>query len=116
MHPHDRIRETADFNATDPFALNGADSGYAAFGDVLADLDEVTYSAVFGTQWEVGQGRYETSGNQIVRLEVFSNSEQTTALISFSAGTGRVWIDHSAETEKRKYGLMIAISQGVGII
>lgn len=96
----DRVQETTTTTGTGTITLNGAVSGFKSFGTVMSDGDTTYYAIIgstVGTEWEIGVGTYVASGTQLQRTTVLANSLNTTALISFSAGTKFVFQDAPAD-------------------
>jgi hypothetical protein len=98
--PHiyeDRIAETSTTTGTGNLTLAGALTGYKAFSAVSANNDTLPYLilAVDGSgnpsgDWETGVGTWQTGGI-LVRTTVI-NSSNADALVSFAAGTKRVYL------------------------
>ena len=95
----DRVLETASSPGTGSAALLGATTGYNSFGSSLTSGDTTYYTIAdqAGSNWEVGLGTYNSSGNVLVRNTVYANSLGTTAYINFSSGTQNVFITQPAE-------------------
>lgn len=115
MQLADRVRETSLTEGTIAFVLEGAEVGYRAFGDVLADGETTLYGAALGAQSEVGEGMYDISGNSLIRLRVFSSSNNGE-LVDFGAGAKKIWIDHPAFLDMAAAGLAIVYSQRLGVL
>lgn len=94
----DRVKETSTSTGTGDMLLAGAVTGYQSFA-VIGDGNQTYYTIADNTggQWEVGIGTYETTGPNIQRDTVLSNSLGTTALINFSAGTKDVFVTYPSE-------------------
>lgn len=89
----DRVKETTTTTGTGALTLAGAVSGFRAFSSVMAANDTCFYVIDGGTEWEVGQGTYNTT---LARNTVFASSN-SNALVSFSAGTKTVALTAPAE-------------------
>jgi hypothetical protein len=97
----DRALETSTTTGTGAFTLAGAVVGYQTLFAALGLATEFDYciEAVDGSgvptgEWEVGRGSLSGS-TTLARTTVFSSSN-VGALVSFSAGTKRVFITASA--------------------
>jgi hypothetical protein len=94
----DRVKETSTSTGTGDMTLAGAEIGYQSFA-VIGNNNSTYYTIALqgGTEWEVGIGTYETTGPDLQRDVVLSNSLGTTAKISFSAGTKDVFVTYPSE-------------------
>jgi len=92
----DRVKETSTSTGTGDMLLAGASTGYQSFA-VIGDGNQTYYTIAGGSQWEVGIGTYETTGPDLQRDTVLSNSLGTTAKINFSAGTKDVFVTYPSE-------------------
>lgn len=88
----DRVQETTTTTGTGTVTLAGAVTGFRTFGSAYSTGDRVPYAIVLGTEWEIGEGIYTSSGTTLSRLNVFSSSN-SNSLVSFSAGSKSVWVD-----------------------
>ena len=89
----DRVKETSTTTGTTDFVLLGAVSGFQAFSTV-GNGNTTYYTAINGTEWEVGIGTYSTTGPTLARTTVLDSS--TGSKVSFSAGTKSVFLDFPA--------------------
>ena len=89
----DRVKETSTTIGTTDFVLLGAVSGFQAFSTV-GNGNTTYYTAINGTEWEVGIGTYSTTGPTLARTTVLDSS--TGSKVSFSAGTKSVFLDFPA--------------------
>ena len=92
----DRVQETTTTTGTGTLTLAGAVAGFQAFSSALADGDRVRYTIALGTEWETGDGVFDSAGPTLTRENVFSSSN-SGALVNFSAGSKLVWIDLPAQ-------------------
>lgn len=92
----DRVKETSTSTGQGDMLLAGASTGYQSFA-VIGDGNQTYYTIAGGSQWEVGIGTYETTGPDLQRDTVLSNSLGTTAKIDFSAGTKDVFVTYPSE-------------------
>lgn len=104
----DRVKETSTSTGQGDMLLAGAVTGYQSFA-VIGDGNQTYYTIAdnVGGQWEVGIGTYETTGPNLQRDTVLSNSLGTTAKINFSAGTKDVFVTYPSERS------VFAIGSGV---
>lgn len=98
----DRVLETSTSTGTGALTLAGAVTGYQTFaaryaaGDLFGYcIEAVDGSGVPTGDWEVGRGFL--SGSTIVRDYVESSSN-ADALVSFAAGTKRVFVTMSSDS------------------
>ena len=89
----DRVKETSTTTGTSDFTLAGAVSGFQAFSTV-GNGNTTYYTAINGTEWEVGIGTYSTTGPTLARTTVLDSS--TGSKVSFSAGTKTIFLDYPA--------------------
>ena len=88
----DRVREVTSSTGTGAIALGGAvvsaaKGSFRAFGSGgagIANGDTLPYLIEDGANWEIGIGTYVSSGNQLQRTSVASNSDGSTTPISLS--------------------------------
>jgi hypothetical protein len=86
---YDRIWETTSTTGTGTISLQGARQGHLPFSTV-GDGFTTWYCITDGTNWEVGQGTYTASGNQLSRDTVYASSAGGSS-INFAAGTKDVF-------------------------
>lgn len=85
----DRVSDTSTTTGTGTLTLTGvAPTGYRTFAAALTTGDTVRYCVanIAGTEWEVGQGVWTSSGATLTRATVYASSN-ANALVNFSAGT-----------------------------
>lgn len=90
MNTPDRIKETTTTTGTGTITLGGAPTGFKTFSSRFATGDEVYYTIVLGSEWEVGIGTLASSST-ISRDQVLASSN-SDALVDFSAGTKDVFV------------------------
>lgn len=96
----DRVRETNSATGTSDFTLTGAVAGFLSFGDVLSNGDQIAYVAVAGSQFEVGIGTWNSSGDTITRpTTVEINSAGGTSKVSFSTAP-EIFLSHIARKSR----------------
>lgn len=93
----DRVKETTTGTGTGNITLDGAQTGYLAFTDVLNDSDTTIYAIVeqAGADWEVGVGTFTASGTTLSRDTILASSNSGAA-VNFGSGTKDVWINWPA--------------------
>lgn len=93
----DRIKETSTTIGNGPITLLGAAIGFRSFADI-GDGNTCKYIILDanGISWEVGEGTYNNTGNQLVRTIVEQTSAGNTTPISLSPGTHTVYHVFSA--------------------
>lgn len=84
----DRVQETTSTTGTSDYVLLGAEAGYQAFGDVMADSDTTYYAVTDDVDWEVGIGTYSTTGPTLVRTTILESSNSDAA-VNWGRGTRR---------------------------
>lgn len=92
----DRVCETSTSTGTGDFTLAGAIAGYRTFNSVVSSaytfyylIEAVNSSGVATGQWEIGIGYMSSAVNFQRQVPIESS---TGALVSFSAGTKRVYM------------------------
>ncbi len=71
----DRVQETSSTTGTGTLTLAGATTGYQSFATAFpSGTTNVTFCATDGTNWEVDQGVYTTSGTTLTRATVLASS------------------------------------------
>lgn len=107
----DRVKETSTSTGTGDFTLDGAESGFAAFSDVLAVGEETYYAIVSdSTDWEVGLATY-SAANTLTRTTVYASTNSDNK-VNFAAGTKNVFITFPAQrtvTDQQAVALAIAL-------
>jgi hypothetical protein len=107
----DRVWESSTTTGTGDIALDGALTGYRTFSSVLNNADTCYY--VFadqnGSDWEVGEGTYNSGPNTLTRTTVLSSSNAGN-LVNFSAGTKNIYLDLPALAISRFPTLPISVS------
>ena len=85
----DRVQETTSTVGTGTLTLGGAVTGYRTFNTVFSNGNVVFYTIDDGTgNWEVGYG---TIGTGTLSRDTVLDSSASGALVSFSAGSKRVF-------------------------
>lgn len=86
----DRVKDSTTTTGTGTVTLSGtAPDGFRAITDAHTNGATVRYAISLGTEWEVGEGVFTTSGNTLTRATVLASSN-AGALVNFSAGTKTV--------------------------
>lgn len=80
---NDWVREQSSSSGTGDLVLAGARSPGVAFSSVCVNGDTFEYSISNSTQFETGQGTYNSGANSITRNTVFRSSN-SNALVNFS--------------------------------
>jgi hypothetical protein len=70
----DRVRETSSTTGTGSVVLNGAYGAFQTFNTGIGNGNTTYYTIENTTQWEVGQGVYDSSTNSLSRDIVFDSS------------------------------------------
>ena len=93
----DRIKELSHSTGTGALRLEGAATGFSAFGDFYASGDALYYAATDGTDYEVGSGQYlpDGSNNSLVRFPFRSTNGD--GLVSFAAGVKEVYVTYPGQ-------------------
>lgn len=89
----DRIKETSVSTGTGNFSLDGAVSGFEAFGDNFT-LSDVFYYAIYDEvagDFEVGEGSFSVDTSTLVRDTILASSNANAA-VDFAAGTKVVFV------------------------
>ena len=94
----DRVKETSTTTGTGDFTLDGASSGFKAFGDLVSVGDTVYYAIYDETagDFEVGEGSFPTATTTLQRDTVLSSSNSDT-LVNFAAGAKVVFLTAPAD-------------------
>lgn len=88
----DRIKDTSTVFGTGTATLIGDPIvGYRVFSGNVTNLSTVRYliENADGSEWEVGEGIYTSSGNTLSRNTIFASSN-SGAIVDFSSGTKSV--------------------------
>ena len=90
----DRTKELSRTTGTGPLTLDGAVTGFSAFGDFYASGDAVFYAVTDGTDYEVGSGQYLPDGstNSLTRFPFRSTNSNNT--VSFADGIKEVYVTY----------------------
>ena len=92
----ERIKELSHSTGVLPFTLDGAATGFSAFGDYYSNNDAVYYAITDGTDWETGSGQYVSGGsNSITRTALKSTNSDN--LVSFNAGLKEVYVTYPGQ-------------------
>ena len=95
---NDRVKETTTTTGTGTLNLAGAVTGFVTFGSVLSDGDTTYYTISDGSNWEVGLGTYNTSGNTLTRTDAnVLQSTNSDNRISLSGNSADVFITLPAD-------------------
>lgn len=70
----DRVKENATVNGSSAYSLAGATVGFQGFGSAFAHGARLQYCAESSTQWEVGEGTFNSTDGTISRDRVLSSS------------------------------------------
>jgi hypothetical protein len=96
---YDRVAETTTTTGTGTVTLAGAKTGYRSFS-VVGDGNTVSYCITDGTDWEVGEGTYTSSGTTLSRAIVYASSNSNN-LVDFAAGPKDVFLTETANLLKQ---------------
>jgi hypothetical protein len=93
----DRVKSNTVTTGTGTIVLGGAALGYQSFA-VIGDANTTYYTISDATSgaWEVGIGTYYSGNTSLTRDTVLS-SNNSSALVSFPAGTKDVFVTQPAE-------------------
>jgi hypothetical protein len=93
----DRVKETTTTTGTGTVTLAGAATGYQSFSAIgNGNTTYYTIAGQSGSEWEVGQGTYTSSGTTLSRDTVLASSNSGSK-VNFSAGTKDVFVTYPAE-------------------
>lgn len=87
----DRVKETSTTTGTGTLTLAGAVAGFRTYATALTTGDVVTSCIEDGTNWEISQGAYTTSGTTLARTTILASSNSGAA-VNWGAGTRNVFI------------------------
>ena len=93
----DRVKSNTATTGTGTIVLGSAALGYQGF-DVIGNANSTYYTITDATSgaWEVGIGTYYSGNTSLTRDTVLS-SNNSSALVSFPAGTKDVFVTQPAE-------------------
>jgi hypothetical protein len=93
----DRVKSNTATTGTGTIVLGSAALGYQGF-DVIGNANSTYYTIADSTSgaWEVGIGTYYSANTSLTRDTVLS-SNNSSALVSFPAGTKDVFVTQPAE-------------------
>lgn len=88
----DRVKETSVTTGTGNISLGGAVAQFIAFQSVYNNGDNMYYCIAdqSGTNWEVGIGTYNSSGNTLSRTAILASSN-SGSVVNFTSGALYVW-------------------------
>jgi hypothetical protein len=86
----DRVKETTTTTGTGSITLAGASTGFQSFA-AIGNGNNTYYTITDGTNWEVGLGRYSSTGPTLFRVSVLSSSN-SNQLVDWGAGTKTVFV------------------------
>ena len=94
----DRVLETCSSPGTGAVNLLGAVVGYQTFSSTVGNGNTCYYTIAdqSGTNWEVGIGTYNSSGNTLARTTILSSSNGGSTT-NFSTGVQNVFITYPSE-------------------
>ena len=92
----DRVKETTTTTgSSDAYALGGAVTGFETFASHLDNTDTTYYVCTDGTNFEIGIGTYNTSGNTLTRTEILASSNAGNDNVhSWASGTKEIFITY----------------------
>ena len=85
----DYTKETTTTTGTGTLTLAGAVTGFQAFSAAFSTGQTVQFSTTDGTNWEVAEGVYTTSGTTLTRATIIASSNSGSA-VSWGAGSKTV--------------------------
>jgi hypothetical protein len=93
----DRIKELTHTTGVQPLRLDGAATGFSAFGDFYAHGDALYYAVTDGTDYEVGSGQYilDSSDNLLVRFPFRSTNSNNA--VEFKEGIKEVYVTYPGQ-------------------
>ena len=96
LEVHDRVKETTTTTgSSDAYALGGAVTGFETFGSHLGDTDTTYYVCTDGTNFEIGIGTYNSSGNTLTRTTILASSNAGNDNVhSWASGTKEIFITY----------------------
>lgn len=86
----DRVLEVSISTGTGAFTLGGTTAGYRTFASACSIGDQVPYTILINSAWEVGNGTL-TSGTTLERTTVIASSN-SNALVDFPSGQKQVYL------------------------
>lgn len=91
----DRVKETSTTTGTGTLTLAGAAAGFQSFSAGVATGSLVTFCTENGTDWEIAEGTYTSSGTTLTRTTILASSNSGAA-VSWPAGTKNVFLTLAA--------------------
>ena len=93
----DRIKELSHSIGTGSLRLDGAATGFSAFGAFYESGDALYYAVTDGTDYEVGSGQYLPDGstNNLVRFPFRSTNSNNA--VDFAAGVKEVYVTYPGQ-------------------
>lgn len=85
-----RVKTTSTTTGTGNITLSTAATGFQSFAGI-GDQNDTYYCITDGTNWEVGEGQYISSGTLLTRDKVFESSNSGNK-VSWTAGTRDVFV------------------------
>jgi hypothetical protein len=104
-----RVQETTTTTGTGTLTLGGAVAGFQSFAKI-GNGNQTYYTITGGSDFEVGQGTYTSSGTTLSRDLIFSSSNNNEK-VNWGAGTKEVLVVSPAEASQG--GLPTAINSSI---
>lgn len=90
-----RVKTTSTTTGTGNITLSTAATGFQSFAGI-GNLNDTYYCITDGTNWEIGEGQYISSGTLLTRDKVFESSNSGNK-VNWGAGTRDVFVTLPAE-------------------
>ncbi|MEO5330560.1 MAG: hypothetical protein H7839_00945 [Magnetococcus sp. YQC-5] len=109
----DRVKENATVTGTSAYTLAGAVAGFQSFGSAFSDGARLQYCAESGTQWEVGEGTFNSasinSANGTVSRDTVLSSSNSGAVVNWPSGSVKIFciVASSAIQRSTNQGLVV---------
>lgn len=107
---NNRVKETTTTTGTGTLTLGGAVAGFQSFS-VIGDGNETYYTITGGSDFEVGRGKYTSSGTTLSRDVVF-NSSNSNNKVNWGAGSKEVLLVYPSQGSQG--GIPYAFDSSIG--
>ncbi|MBF0340363.1 MAG: hypothetical protein HQL95_05295 [Magnetococcales bacterium] len=113
----DRVKENATANGLQSYTLAGAAVGFQGFATAFANGARLQYCAESSTQWEVGEGTFNSANGTLSR-DVILSSSNNGAAVNWPAGSVKIFCVAASSAIQRSAnrGVIVATTGTLTVI